>query len=63
MPREHSYKDMFACGCLVYITMRCIDFADKDFTEYMNFYGQEEFKDIVEAAKTIGMYHEFVMFI
>ena len=60
-PKEHSYKDMIACGCLVYITMRCIEFGDKDFTEYMDFYGSDEFLQASEAAKTLGLYNELLI--
>ena len=60
--REHTYKDIFACGVLVHIIMRCVEFAEKDIIlQYMDFDSQEEFRNVAEAAKSIGLHHEFMM--
>lgn len=46
LPREHSYKDMFACAYLVMITIRCFEFSEQDFSKYMSFNDAQEFKII-----------------
>jgi hypothetical protein len=41
--------------------MRIIDFAEKDLSHYLSFYGYEEFENISEQARSVGVYHEFMM--